>query len=262
MGLTDLISLNDWTIESVDAEVTAKLTGQYQPENVTFFGDPTVTSVSSPGSAEPDRQWVSGGGRGVRFDSRIRANTNLVSIQAEVDTLLRLNQRDPGIGRAPRVVWAWGIYAVTGFVTALQVRPTRYWVTGLLQEAVFSIEITPAPDETESASTGETQHLSLARGETFETYGARYLGSPLRGELIRRINPRNAGRPEQPGDVVKVLEREHPLMRGPIEPQAAPFQDAAWEDLVQGLGESRGVTEQGLSWASLPAVQAGLVSIG
>lgn len=265
MGLTDLISFNDWVIESVDDEVSLRLVGEYHPEGgLETDQAPVVTDTTTAGSDEPSLQWVSGGSRVWRFRNRFRSKHNLDDIRGKRDDLERLRQRDPNLGRAPRVSVAWGDRELTGFVTSLRTRDVGLWVTGLPKELQFEIEITSAPDVTGSGSSGETQYLHLAAGESFETLGRRYLGSALRGERIRRINPALAGRPERAGDRVKVLEREHPAMRGAVLPLGVPFLDPDrtgwWQPIVDALGASRGATERGLPYQALPEVLAGLVS--
>lgn len=262
MGLTDLLTFNDWVIESVDPEVRFKITGQYKPERgMTSDQKPGVTSVATAGSAEPDVQWVHGGSKVQRFSSRLRSKHNLDDIRKTRDQLKRLRQRDPTLGRGPRVSVAWGDDEVTGFVTSLRMRVLSLWVTGLPREIHFELEITGAPDvQADASGIGETQIVRLVGGETFETLGQRYLGSALRGELIRRINPTIAGRREIAGDRVKVFEREHPAMRGEVVPQAPSFL-GAWESVVDDLGVARGSTDLGLAYEDLPEVVAGLVVI-
>ena len=127
------------------------------------------------------------------------------------------------------------------------------------------MEITGAEDVAPSTSenVGETQFLRFSSGETFEEYGARYLGSALRGELIRRINPELAGLPEQAGDRVRVFEKSHDDMRGRVTPQAIPFNDDAGLGAVPALLEELAIERltngMGLDYDQLPEVLAGLV---
>lgn len=266
MGVLDLIDLNRWVIQTLDPAVFIKMKGQYNPDNGVESGQqPNLSSSSTAGSEEPTVVWVGGGSRTVRFSSRLRSLHSADDIRGKIRDLERLRERDPLLGRAPRVSFAWGDTEVEGFVSRLRIVKNGHWVTGLPKEALFDLEVTSAPDPKGEIGTGETQYVYLVGGETFETLGYRYLGDPLKGELIRRINPKIAGRPEEAGDRVKVLEKEHPKMRGEVKPLSPPFldknNDGVWATVVDALGVSRGSTENGLSFDQLPEVVAGLVVI-
>lgn len=265
MGLGDLIKFNVWKITSDDSTNAWKLEGQYQPEGFRIRASPVVSSSVTAGASRPYVQWVAGGSRVFSFRSRFRSLHNLDNITSKVEFLEQLTARDDDLGRAPRITFAWGVHEITGFVTACPLEIVGYWPTGFPRQVVFDLEITEAPENAGEPTSGETQFIRLGAGELFETLAARHLGNPLRGELIRRINPALSLLPENAGDVVKVFEREHPAMRETVKPGSVPFTEQAarpgdWQALIDELGGERGVDQRGLPWRLLPEVVAGLVS--
>lgn len=257
MGVASAISFNDWLLESMDPLVTVRIKGQYKPEGgLRMSQKPNITGTASAGSAEPDMQWVHGGSRIFRLTSRFRSKTFLDDIRKKGTDLELLRTRDPILGRAPRVSFSWADQEIVGFVTSLEVTILSLWPTGLPREIRFNMEITSAPDIAGEAGSGETQFIRFGSGETFETLGQRYLGSALLGELIRRQNPKVAGQPEQTGERVKVLEREHPAMRGIVEPQSPPFV-GDWEVIVDKMAYELGDAKRGLPFDQLPEVKSG-----
>ena len=264
MGLGDLIQFNQWEITSPDSTNAFRLAGQYRPEGFRIEKPPVVSSATTAGATGPSLQWVSGGAEVFRFRSRFRATHNLDNIGDKIDFLRSLRARDENLGRAPRVTFAWGQHEITGFVTRCPLEIVGYWATGFPKQVVFDMEITEAPDAAGDPTSGETQFIRLAAGDTFEGLGQRYLGNPLRGELIRQLNPAQSVRPEAAGDVVRVFEREHPAMRATVQTGSVPFTEQTrtpgdWQSIVEELGATRGVDQRGLPYALLPEVLAGLV---
>lgn len=267
MGVADLVKWNVWTITSLDSGVALNLEGQFQPEGgAEWEARPSLAESVTAGSDRPAVQWVAGGRRSVRFRSSYVSLNQLDDIGPKIDALEALDTKDASLGRAPRVSFQWSDLEIEGFARVRK-RVAGYWpVSEWPRRVDFEIEIVEAReldlDGTGTSSSGETQHLTLADGETFEVLGARYLGSPLRGELIRRVNPSTADG-EQAGDRVKVLERSHPSMRGTVRPSSPAFVgvmdggDVA--ELLVELAADRGDSTRGLSWARLPEVVAGEV---
>lgn len=269
MGLSDLIKWNQWTITSLDAVVSLNLEGQYDPDNgVETDAAPILSESSTVGSERPSVQWVAGGRRSVRFRSTYASYHQLDDITAKLTALDALDRRDASLGRAPRVSFQWGDLALEGFAK-VQKRIDGWWpVSGWPRRVDFEIEIVEAyPLDVgagSSSSSGETQFLTLGDGETFENLAAVHLGSPLKGDLIRRLNPAIAAG-EQAGDRVKVLERNHPAMLEAVRPSSPPFlglepkaSDPVYQ-VLEDLAESRGTTTPGLAWSRLPEVVAGEV---
>lgn len=250
-----------WRIESVDPQVALILQGQRLPdEGVTRSKPPSLSSASSAGSASPSVQWGAGGQETLVMRSSLVAAHALDDIRPQRDVLDRLVRQDPILGRAPRVRLVWGDETIVGFVSRLQTRVTGYWVTGYPKSVAFELEIVEAPDVRidvgATAPQGETQHLVLADGELLESLAARALGSAVKGDLVRRINPQIAGAGEAAGARVRVFEADHPAMRLPLFPTGVPFLDPTragntWAPVVAEVAADRAETG-GLSWDQLP----------
>jgi hypothetical protein len=264
-----------WRLESVDPEVDLVIEGQYPAsDGYRFEATPNTSASSSPGSDTPSTQWVSGGGRPgfrpVSFASVFHGDHNLDDRPAKRwEALQRMQERDPTLGRAPRVRLTFGRNSVVGWLK-VDGKIQGYWISGLVRAVTFTIRIEPAPRvavDTVDPRAGETQYLSLAAGETFEELGRRYYGDPLRGEMIRRVNAAalgSGGQAPEVGARIKVLEREHPAVTGPIFPRAAAFAEqdgdgSAWKARVRAMAEERGTAIRGLPWRLLPEIITGEV---
>lgn len=270
MGLTDLVKFNAWTVTSLDAAISLDLEGQYQPDNgAEDSAPPSLSESSTVGSDRPAVQWVAGGKRVVKIRSSFVSYHQLDDMAPKLEALAKLDRKDPTLGRAPRLSFQWGDLAIEGFAQVRK-RIVGWWpVSGWPTRVDFEIEIVEAfaldLDGTGgSSSSGETQFLTLAEGETFETLAARHLGSADRGDLIRRINPKIAAG-EAAGDRVKVLERTHPAMLGTVRPTSPSFlglevgSSGDVSAILEDLAASRGTTTPGLAWARLPEVVSGEV---
>jgi len=269
MSITDaLLGFNQWSLLSADPSVVLALYSQYPPDAGVEYGRPVrVNTWTTPGSATAGVSWVSAGPGYVRISSLYQSLHNLDDITPAIDALELLTERDAALGRAPRVTFAYGGVELTGLVTNLTKRITGYWdLTGLPKRVEFRFEVMEAAAldySSGGAGVGETQYITIRDGQSFETLGAQLLGDAGRGDLIRRINPGIAAG-EVAGDRVKVLEKEHPEMRGRVIPTSAPFLRMAdgsdpWVEVVEELGTARADTTAGLSWFALPEVISGAV---
>jgi hypothetical protein len=259
MGVLDILKFNVWTITSLDPGIFLSLEGQFQPTGgAEDSAAPILSEAVTAGSDRPAVQWVAGGRRTVRIRSSFVSGHQLDDIRPSVDTLTALAAKDATLGRAPRVSFTWGELEIEGFCK-VQTRIEGWWaLSGWPRRVDFDLEIVEAfeldLDGSGTTGSGETQHVTLGEGETFEVLGLRYLGDPLRGELIRRENPDQAAG-ERPGDRVKILERSHPRMRGPVRPTAPSLLDLdATGDLATVLGAlaaDRGTSTRGMTWRRL-----------
>ncbi|MCA9567366.1 MAG: hypothetical protein KC656_05965 [Myxococcales bacterium] len=252
-----------WRIVSLDPEVDLDLQGEFAPDDGVEDSKPPQMAVGSTvGTARPQVQWTAGGVQTLTFSSQIRSRWVGEDIGPKIDALRSVREVNVALGRAPRVAVSWGDTEIHGFAD-VRGRVVGLWAgSGLPRAYLFEITVTEAlPVELDAiASEGETQILRLRDGETFETLGARYLGDPLRGELIRRQNPAVADVGESAGARVKVFEADHPTLQGPVRPTGGAFLDregrrTTWQPIVELLGASRGSADDpGLPWDLLPGV--------
>lgn len=266
MAVLEQIRFNVWTVTSLDPSVAFELRGQFQPDGAEIEGSPVLSEGTSAGSAAPTVQWVAGGRQSVRVSSEFRSLHQADDIRDRLAVLDALDKRDTTLGRAPRVAFQWGELLIEGFAVVKR-RHLGWWsISGLPKGVSFDLEIVGQPAlelDAGPADVGETQHLALGASETFETLGRRYLGDPLRGELIRRINPRHAAG-ETPGARVRVFERTHPAMRGTVRPTSPGFlgvqsSGGAAAQVLEALAADRGTVTPGTTWDRLPEVRAGEV---
>lgn len=249
-----------WELVSIDSEVYLVIKPALPPVNgLAIEGDPNVAKIEAAGSL-PTTQWLSPGVQSMTVEGRLYAGSILTDLRKIKEDILRLKQVDPTLGRAPRVSLLWGDDVITGFVTALPMRTIGYWATGEPRDIEFTITVTEAPETSiegvSGANGGETLHLALSAGETFEALGRRYLRDPLRGDLIRGINPAVSRRRESAGTRVKVFERSHPAMREAVVPRApcfAQLRDGSrpWAPLLAELAAAR-ATRSGKPYRLLP----------
>lgn len=258
MGIAALVKFNRWIVTSLDPSILLVLEGQFQPEGGADVSDsPALSETATAGAATPVVQFVHGGKRVVRISSSFYSLHQLDDIGPKLDALERLGARDATLGRCPRVSFTWGQITIEGFAYADR-KIVGWWpLSGWARGVEFTLTITEAlpldVTGTGSTSSGETQHVTLAAGETFELLGARHLGSALKGELIRRENPDLAAG-EAAGDQVKILEADHPRFRvTKIRPLAPCFLDrgdsgATWQPVIEDLAATRGVELLGTPW--------------
>lgn len=268
MGVLDLITWNAWTITSKDPEVTINLESQFQPDDGVEIDDTPVWGSSvTAGSDRPTLQYVAGGPRTVRFTSSFQSRHQLDPIQEKIDALEAIRGKDATLGRSPLVSFQWSDIEITG-LAQIKMRITGFWpVSEWPRRCEFEILIQRADKldldgSGDGTATGETQYLTLSSGERFENLARRYLGDPLKGDLLRKINPAQ-GAQEAAGDRVKVLERTHPAMLETVVPTSPPFLDRTrsgdtWAPVVEDLAEARAL-EVGVAWDRLPEVLAGEV---
>lgn len=236
-----------WQITSEDPEVQIKIKPSQPPDGgATWGNEPTISSSSGVGSV-PAVQWLSPGVRSVKIAAVINAATIFTDLKPIRDQFAQLTAIAPMLGRAPLVTLQWGDDSITGFVKSAPQHVVQYWATGqvqIVEIAIEVIEVIPTSIEGVGAS-GETLRISLAEGETFESLAGRYLRDPLKGDLIRGINPRVARDRETAGTRVRVFERSHPEMRAPVTPHSPCFLTMSdgstpWKALVEELGADRG----------------------
>lgn len=259
MGLADLIKFNTVLIESVDSAVVLSLELPYQPDGGIEVGaPPTLSQSSTAGTSAPAVQWVAQGADTCRLRSSLRSTHVLDDIRGNYDKLRALDRYDGTLGRAPRVRLTWGEYEIEGFAS---VRATilGWWpVTSLPRQVDFEIEITAAPElliANGGGGNGETSYRALVAGETFELLALRAYGDPLKGDLLRRINPDSVDPGE--GELVRIVEREHDDVQGRPYPSSPPFMDRkrkgnTWGPVLADLLADRGTDTEGVPWALQP----------
>lgn len=255
-----------WRIGSLDPQVVLDLAGY--TDGVDDSASPVLAGSGPTPGTDASVAFVGVGPRRVRFRTRFVGEYNGDSLASTLERLRALRTVNPVLGRAPRVQFSWGLVRIAGLAESADIRIVGLWPNGTVREIAAEIAIvasSPIAVQTVDPSAGETLYTPLREGETFESLGQRLWGDPLRGDLIRRENPELAAG-EEAGDLVRVLEREHPRSSGEVRPVAAPLvrlRDGStpWRDLVDQLGRERGSAagQLGLSWDRLPEVLAGEV---
>lgn len=254
-----------WRLTSDDPEVDLYLEGQWRPDDgVAEQAPATFSATVSPGTAAPTVQWIAAGARVLEARISFVAPDFQKDVGAELATLRRLEAVDPALGRAPRVIFEWGeLHTIRGFAT-VKIRTTSYWrATGRPREVMADLSITQAApiDVEETGATGETLYRVLGEGETFELAAASIYANPLKGELLRRVNPDLATRREQAGDLIKILEPDHPSMKGRPRPLAFCYQ-GDHEQQIRELSEALAQRRLSVrSWDSLPEVVSGEIEL-
>lgn len=253
---------NLWVLRSLDREVVLVLSGQFGPSGpVRDTATPQIAEAAAPGGGTPGAQWVRQGVRSKRFRSSFNATSFADDLRPRRRLLERLRERDPALGRAPLVALTWGDQEFRGFVSELVIQESGRWAaTGLPKAIAFELELREVPmlgPDAGRVSTGFTTYVTLGSGETLESIAGRLYRNPLRGELIRRVNPELATRDEQAGDRVRVPEPEAAVVRGAVEPQSAGLL-GDWRTVLDDLATTRGTTASpGTRYWQLPEVASG-----
>ena len=168
--------------------------------------------------------------------------------------LQEFQKRAAGQRRFPRLRLKYGTAAVDEAVW-LASYAAEYgapWLTsGLPTRLTIRLSLTAIRDHAftqASLKPRETSYHTLGSGETFEFLAGLYYGDPGFSVLLRRINPEILL--ETPGLTVKLLDREHPLMRRGRGPLAPPLVENFAADL-NAFARARLGRDPGQTWAAL-----------
>lgn len=244
------VTANQWRIVSLDPEVDLSIVGD-QPLTGWSEGKPAALSTSATlGAAAPVVQWTAGGLRTVQASTALVARDYTDDVRPIRDRLRALNERDPILGRAPRVRVTWGTESIAGFVE-VKTTTTTHLPNGRVLRVEVDLTITEAELPGRTPATGETVYRVLRQGETFERLALVLLGDPAKGDLVRRTNPAIAAAREAAGVRVKVLEAFHPSMRGKASPVSPAFQGSTWRETVDELAADLGTVVRGRSWSAI-----------
>ena len=241
---------NAWRIVSLDPEVELSIVGD-QPLTGWSEGKPASLSTSATlGSAAPIVQWTAGGLRTVQGSTALVAKDFNDDVRPTRDRLRALNDRDPILGRAPRVRLTWGTESIAGFAE-VKTTTTTHLPNGRVLRVEVEISVTEAEPPGRAPATGETVYRVLRQGETFEGLALVLLGDASKGDLVRRTNPAVAAAREAAGVRVKVLEAFHAAMRGKASPVSPAFQGSTWRETVDELAADLGTVVRGRSWSAI-----------
>lgn len=245
-------SANAWRIDSADAAVIFTILGRWpanEPIRVRRGGSLSVQS--GPGARLPVVQDADGGAESWSFSGTIAGRHNEDDVRADLEVLDRLAVPDATLGRRPRIRLEAAGRVIIGIVASYEDEDLGVWPATLLPRGrSFTLEVTEAPDvaleEAQLSPAGETAFVTLAAGESFESLARSFYGDPLLGVHIAAENPASVG---DVGDLIRVLEADHPRVRAPVRPGSAAFTGA--ETVLEALGRSRGVTQLGVTRAQL-----------
>lgn len=160
------------------------------------------------------------------------------------DIIEKLKHRDPLVRRKPLLNLTYGRLSKQVWLTDYSLTPMGLHVSGMLRGFSLTLRLTEATARklVLSALPGlepETIYHIVQPGETWENIAVTYLSDPLKGVLLRRINP--AVRLLIPGITVKVLDRQHSKMRAQVRPRAPMWtsDDARVHERLTGVLQRR-----------------------
>ena len=139
-------------------------------------------------------------------------------------TLYRMKAKEPLVGRQPLLRFRYGEIDRLVWLRFVSCSiPFGLHTTGKLRAARVSLDLVEAISRKlgqvpTSPFEKETTWHTLGPGETYELLAWNLLGDPLKGVLIRRINPDVVL--AVPDARVRVFDRAHSRMRAPVRPRA------------------------------------------
>lgn len=246
-----------WSLTAED-EVAANsginLYGDGEPDSVQVQAPSSVVQSGGFMTDRPATTPTSAGPRIVTiehtFDSKHREhNIGLVVVVLEL-----MRRASKQLRRRPKLRFQYGDHNFPVWLGEYTVRPTEGYWPGTrhpkrVQISVQCIEAFTHALQRADSRPPETSWIRLPAGHSFELIAALRYGDPDLGVLIRRTNPDMLE--EDPGQLLRLLEPEHPAMQEPVIPRAPAFLER-YAELTQAKAEAR-LGRQAASWSDFAA---------
>jgi len=236
-------SSKTFTIVGLDAGFETEFEGEFLAQNLqetigSFLGESSTVNKEAP-----TFQWIRGEAETVSFTARIWKSSDLfASVNQEIETLKSFARRDPTLKRAPKVQITIGTdLSFVGFIRGLRFSYDEIRTNGALRGAIIEISFqkTDIRDELQDAASNLAGQIKFAvgiiaggigigaqinklisvpgaslfvqdrviqakTGDTYENIAKREYGDPLKGDVLRRIQP---DKPDpQPGDDIVLIQ--------------------------------------------------------
>lgn len=209
--------------------------------------------ITVPRSRGADRRVV----QGLWPLRRAEGQTEDTLKRAVEDVLAKLRSHLPNRSRPPVLQWTYGSRTMRCWLADYSIsvphgldietghlRAVRVTLNLVEANGARLTQVARAPFER------ETTWVTFAPGDTWEMLAQRYLDDPIRGVLLRRINP-DVTLPT-PDARVRIFDRTHSRMRGEVAPRSPGWIGtgtfARWETMARAR-----LVAGGEVWDSLPA---------
>jgi len=236
-------SSKTFTIVGLDPGFKTQFEGEFIAQNLEETIGSFLGEASSVNKESPTFAWVRGEAETVSFVARIWKSSDVfASVNQEIEALKSFARRDPTLKRAPKVQITIGTdLSFVGFIRGLRLSYDEIRTNGALRGATVAISFqkTDIRDEIKDAASNLAGQIKFAagivaggigigaqikklvnvpgaslfvqdrvitakRGDTMESIAAREYGDPLKGDILRRVQPDKAN--PQPGDDIILIE--------------------------------------------------------
>lgn len=228
-----------WRLEVADEDsafLDATFEAQFEAQDLTVdrVGG-QIAEATTVNREHPIAQWIAGLSERVTFTGRLWAKHALDDIKERLDELLKFTWRIEELKRPPICIFSIGpqfdLQCLVETISNIRfdsfrsdgsIRGVTFSVT-LVRYTLFGIKKTDP-----TAKEPSTRHYIARQGDTFESIAKREYGDALFGVNLRRLHPELSLRLNeiQPGDIIRILPKEHSLIRKKIEPEYHGFRDS------------------------------------
>jgi len=269
LGLISLLTpRTPWKLISLDDDFPFYFIGEFEPEGFQISKSSNISKTNIANSNHPIIQWISNNARTVTFEGFARAKFNWnipdvlsvnrlinedINTDKEIvsggdidrfwDHINRIDEKLEKLGRNPHFQFNWGNKIFMDCIVESNTITATLYEKGFLETIKFSVTLTslrsPYDGLTPRVETGMSDlppvnHESLVHyvkeGETYESIALDHYGDPIYGVLLRN---RNIEHPiAQEASYIKIVDRDHPDMLEPIEPQSIMFKYSEEQDVA------------------------------